>query len=82
MTGVKEEGLPRLPWTRAAVILSIEEWAYQHDGVPPKAREAIGDLLPSVGSVVKVFGTWNAAVKAAGFAPHRRGGGRIPLKKR
>lgn len=80
------QGTPDEPqyWTRERVVSSIQRWAAQRGGRPPtksqwwrpmkvesplrRARER-----PSVYAVVSAFGTWSAAIKAAGFQPRGRG---------
>jgi len=73
-------------WTREATISVIQEWAAEHGGVPPTSmdftRAKVGGAhVPAVNSVIKRFGTWNKAIIAAGFEPHRTGpvGGYTPL---
>lgn len=65
-------------WTRDAIVLCIQEWADEHGGVPPAAcdflRARAADLpVPSVNNVQRRFGSWNEAIRAAGFEPHHPG---------
>lgn len=64
----------RTIWTRDAIVLAIQEWADENGGIPPAAndfyRAGATDRNPSVVTVQKQFGTWNAAIRAAGFEPH------------
>jgi hypothetical protein len=67
-------------WTRESIVAAIRLWADQHGGVPPKAtdctglaREPGGADFPYVGSVQQEFGTWRAAILAAGFDAFRVG---------
>lgn len=65
-------------WTRDAILLAIREWADEHGGIPPSANDfhrgrAVGLPLPSVERVQARFGSWDAAIIAAGFEPHARG---------
>jgi hypothetical protein len=72
-------------WTPEAVIAAIQAWADEHGGVPPVAtdwnatvarasgRGARGDEFPSLDSVQAAFGTWSAAITAAGFVPFTSG---------
>lgn len=66
-------------WTREAIVCAIQEWADEHGGIPPaasdwlraRARGTVGTC--SVDQVRRRFGTWNAAIIAAGFEPHATG---------
>jgi DNA-binding CsgD family transcriptional regulator len=74
-------------WTREAIILAIQEWADEHGGIPPSANQCRAghaldpSVLPNVNHVRFRFGTWNDAIRAAGFEPHLSGpvGGFTPL---
>lgn len=59
-------------WTRPRVIAAIKAFAAEH-GRPPFAPEwnhkGKPATVPYVTEVQREFGTWNAAIKAAGFAP-------------
>lgn len=74
-------------WTREAIILAIQEWADEHGGIPPSANQfrlahALNpSALPTINHVLGRCGTWNAAIRAAGFEPHLTGpvGGCTPL---
>jgi hypothetical protein len=60
-------------WTREAIACAIQEWADEHGGIPPaatdwlRARARNDSRVTSVTNVQKRFGTWNAAIRAAGF---------------
>lgn len=60
-------------WTRATVVAAIREWADEH-GTQPSARDWLqprrvrGDTPPTK-TVQRVFGSWSAAIAAAGFEP-------------
>jgi len=68
-------------WTRDAIVAAIQRWADAHGGVPPVARDwnttvarqrgkpDRGDGFPATNTVRNTFGTWNAAITAAGFVP-------------
>lgn len=58
-------------WTRESVIAAIQQWAADHDGVPPKSTEwkLIGSGRPSTNAVISYFGRWSAAIEAAGLDP-------------
>lgn len=65
-----------MDWDRDKIALAVRRWAQEHQG-PPRTRDwaAPGPAWPSYRIVVRVFGTWNAAIVAAGFTPRcqRRG---------
>jgi hypothetical protein len=70
---------PNLPhgWTRDRVIRAMWDWEKAH-GRQPSARQwkTRGDGRPQYDTVVRLFGSWNAAVAKAGFPPLRPGGRR------
>lgn len=64
-------------WTRENVIEAFQEWDIL-TGHPPKIAEWQPrpegyPWVPSVKSVYTVFGSWNAAMEAAGFRPRPSG---------
>lgn len=65
----------RKKWTPELIIECIQRFALEH-GEAPAAREWMGprrDGYPGTTSVVHVFGSWNAAISAAGFTPRPPG---------
>lgn len=84
---IKCAGAHYAVWTAEAVLLAIQEWADEHGGIPPSANQARAchaldpSALPNVNHVRYRWGTWNAAIRAAGFEPHAGGpvGGYTPL---
>lgn len=65
-------------WTREAIIACIQQWADESGGIPPATTDFVrgraDDLpVPSVTHVQRMFGSWNAAIIAAGFEPHAMG---------
>lgn len=59
-------------------IDAIQRWAREH-GEPPRMadwRPAVGDY-PSTSAVEERFGSWNAAIRAAGFTPRPPGRPRV-----
>lgn len=80
---IDQHGQPH--WTPERIILAMHRWARRHDGRPPGYRDWVLSprrnksswgrrSWPSAEMVRKVFGTWNAAIEAAGFAPRPPGG--------
>lgn len=73
-------GRARVVWTREAILAAIRQWAEQH-GQPPAATDWNATLAryfyrperpaeyPSVDTVQREFGSWNAGIAAAGFDP-------------
>jgi len=63
-----------LVWTHETILYALELWARRH-GQPPAARDwnRAGEDHPSRQTVQRVFGRWNRAIGAAGFAPRRQG---------
>jgi hypothetical protein len=76
-------------WTRERVVTAIQEWAerygapptsvdwnpwmlYSDDGGLTMARYRV-NAPPHTTVVMRVFGSWNNAIKAAGFEPRRVG---------
>jgi hypothetical protein len=58
-------------WTREAVVEAIRDWAQRH-GQQPGVKVALSrkrDGLPPYSIVAREFGSWNAAIEAAGFKP-------------
>lgn len=61
-------------WTQEEIVDAIKAWAKEHDATPTAAQwSRVGSAWPSVGRVRTVFGTWSAAIAAAGFTPRRVG---------
>jgi DNA-binding CsgD family transcriptional regulator len=61
-----------LTWTPEAILEAIRDWAHAHGGNPPKQMASIhaDGKLPCEQTVRKRFGTWSAAIRAAGFEPY------------
>lgn len=81
------------PWTEERIIAAIKRW-HRRTGRAPSYRDwhkptGVGPFLvssrtasrPSTGTVRKVFGSWSAAMEAAGMTPLPRGR-RTPPRKR
>lgn len=62
-------------WTRERVIAAIQEWAREH-GEPPRSLEwrRATPAFPHDATVKRLFGSWNAAIAAAGFEPREQWG--------
>lgn len=57
-------------WTREACIAAVQAFR-ERRGYQPVSREATRtNGLPSWPTVVRIFGTWNALIEAAGFDPY------------
>lgn len=72
-------------WTRAAIIGAFKDYARKSGGKPPTRRQWASarkpwdytGTRPSYGSVVAEFGSWNAAVEAAGLVPRVANGAQV-----
>ena len=62
-------------WTDDLIIAAIRKWAADH-GQPPTVNGWFyaGDDRPGRVTVINRFGSWNAAIAAAGFQPRQQGG--------
>jgi hypothetical protein len=62
-------------WTRERAITAIQAWARSHGGESPSTaeRDAKGSDLPKKQTCVRLFGSWNAAIVAAGLEPRAQG---------
>lgn len=72
--GLAAAGLvPRHPrWTPERVVAALREWGRSHGGCPPSSSAPRDESLPSYTTVVRLFGTWEAAIRAAGMLPRQR----------
>lgn len=64
-----------LGWDRTTIIYAMDLWHRRHLRAPTanEWRKA-GVDHPTTVTVIKRFGSWNDAMRAAGFAERRRGG--------
>ena len=67
-------------YTEEDLLDALRSFAAEHDGRPPTAPEADDPEtgLPTAATFARRFGSWNAAIAAAGFDPRDRaahGGG-------
>jgi hypothetical protein len=64
-------------WTHDTIVYAITLWYRKHDRTPLTSEwDQAGENHPSRQTVARVFGSWNAAMIAAGF--HARPRGRQP----
>jgi hypothetical protein len=70
-------------WDRSTIVYAIELWHRRHLKTPTKAEwETAGVEHPCRLTVQRVFGSWNNAIREAGFKPRRRGEQKNPLTRR
>jgi hypothetical protein len=61
-------------WTRETIVYAIELWHRRHLRAPSALEwERAGENHPCRQTVMRTFGSWNAAIAAAGFKPKRQG---------
>src|SRR5581483_4557523 len=61
-------------WTRETIAYAIDLWHRQYLWAPTQDEwERAGPNNPCRVTVIRTFGTWNAAVRAAGLQPRPRG---------
>jgi hypothetical protein len=68
-------------WTTETVSAAIRAWTQANGGTPPaandwnaaRARRPRGSAYPSLDTAQRIFGSWNAAMAAAGLRPRPRG---------
>jgi hypothetical protein len=56
-------------WTNDLIIKAIKDYHIQYNRIP-ECRDFKAPLYPNRMSVFRLFGSWNAAIKAAGFQPN------------
>jgi hypothetical protein len=65
---------PGFRWSRTTVLYALDLWHRRHLQTPTaKEWNRAGDDHPSLATVRRLFGSWNAAVRAAGLRPRRPG---------
>jgi len=61
-------------WDRQTIVYAIELWHRRNLRTPTVSEwETAGADHPCRQTVLRVFGSWNAAIRAAGFRPRSRG---------
>jgi hypothetical protein len=66
-------------WTPELILYAIELWHRQHLRIPTTDEWDRADANhPSRVTVIRRFGSWNAAMRAAGFRPRGPGQRRTP----
>jgi hypothetical protein len=76
-------GLPAGPrvgfrWTRENIAYAIDLWHRTHLRAPTALDwQLAGEDHPSTSNIRRVFGSWNAAMRAAGFTAVKPGGRRL-----
>jgi len=63
-------------WTREAIICAIQRWVNEYGDIPGSklwggSKRPRG--YPNTATVKERFGSWNAAIRAAGYTPRPRG---------
>lgn len=70
-------------WNRASIIYAIDLWHRRYLKTPTVAEwESAGPDHPCRQTVQRVFGSWSAAMRAAGFRPRGRGMPREPWQRK
>src|SRR5579872_3700700 len=70
-------------WTRQLIAYAIDLWHREHLEAPTQDEwERAGPNHPCRVTVIRAFGTWNAAIRAAGLRPRPRGTNRNWLRSR
>jgi hypothetical protein len=70
-------------WSRDLIVYAIDLWHRQHLEAPTQDDwERAGDEHPCRLTVIREFGTWNAAIEAAGLRARRRGENRRWARQR
>ena len=70
-------------WDQQTIVYAIDLWHRKHLKTPTVLEwETAGEHHPCRQTVLRVFGSWNAAIRAAGFRPRRQGRARDPWQRR
>ena len=66
-------------WNRESIVYAIDLWHRRHLKTPTVAEwERAGHDHPCRQTVLRVFGSWSAAMRSAGFRPRSPGTPREP----
>jgi hypothetical protein len=70
-------------WTEELIVYAIDLWHRSHLRTPTVEEwETAGDNHPSRATVQRRFGSWSAAMRAAGFRPRSQGEYARPWSRR
>jgi hypothetical protein len=70
-------------WSRELIVYAIDLWHRKYLVTPTQDDwERAGADHPCRITVLREFGTWNAAIRAAGFRPRKRGENRNWWRRR
>ncbi len=62
----------RMFWTEHRIIQAVQNWTRLHGRIPTLSDWTMATVdHPSQKTVRERFGTWNEAILAAGYQPHR-----------
>lgn len=61
--------LEHILWSRDRVIMALLAFAHEHGRAPSASEAGRASGLPSHGVVMRRFGSWRAALEAAGLPP-------------
>ena len=68
-----DDAPPKKSYSDADLLDFLREFAADHNGQPPRFNEANAtEEFPATQTFINHFGSWNAAVEAAGFTPRDR----------
>ena len=69
-------------WTHDTIVYAITLWYRKHSRTPLTSEwDQAGENHPSRQTVARVFGSWNAAIAAAGFTPKSQGQNRAEVRR-
>jgi len=70
-------------WDRQTVVYAIDLWHRAHLRTPTRKEWTnAADDHPSYDTVRRIFGSWSAAIRAAGFLPRKPGHRRVHAVRR
>lgn len=72
--GIRPGPRPGFRWSRQSIVYAIDLWHRRHLRAPALREWATaGHDHPSYATVMRHFGSWNAAIRAAGLKPRQPG---------